>query len=207
MARWSQSKRAEVRAEILQAARAVFEERGFEEATMREIAKGAGVAVGTLFNYFPDKTALLFAALHDDIERTKSECLATLPSNEAGVTSLLVHAAMTFYRHYAARPALSRTLLEKSLFATGEAGEAFRDQVSEVAAALAVRLAELQRAGRLAAGIPIEPILLAFFSHYYFILLMEIGEAEGGLWDLDRMERRVRLLSEQLLRGVGPEGA
>lgn len=174
---------------------------------MREIAKDSDVAVGTLFNYFPDKRELLFAALHDDIERTKAECLATLPPKEAGVTALFVHAATTFYRHYAARPALSRTLLEKSLFASGTAALAFRDQVTEVAGALALRLGELQQEGQLAAGVSVEPIILAFFSHYYFILLMEIGEATEGEWDVGRMEGRIRMLSEQLLRGIGPGGS
>ena len=174
---------------------------------MREIAKASDVAVGTLFNYFPDKRALLFATLHDDLERTKTECLANLPPKEAGLTGLFVHAATTFYRHYATRPALSRTLLEKALFASGDAGQAFRDQVAEVAAALAHRVAELQGDGRISPALPIEPILLAFFSHYYFVLLMEVSEAGEGAWDLERMERRIRLLSHQLLRGVGIEGA
>ena len=46
---------------ILDAAEAVASERGIEEASCAAIAKRAGVAVGTLYNYFPDREGLLTA--------------------------------------------------------------------------------------------------------------------------------------------------
>lgn len=51
------------RAAILDAAEAVFAERGFHGAHMEEIAARAGVAVGTLYNYFEDRKHLLGALL------------------------------------------------------------------------------------------------------------------------------------------------
>jgi AcrR family transcriptional regulator len=48
---------------ILQAAEAVFAARGFGGARMEEIAERAGVAVGTLYNYFQDRRAILEAVL------------------------------------------------------------------------------------------------------------------------------------------------
>jgi AcrR family transcriptional regulator len=48
---------------ILQAAEGVFAERGFDGARMEEIAERAGVAVGTLYNYFQDRRAILDAVL------------------------------------------------------------------------------------------------------------------------------------------------
>jgi AcrR family transcriptional regulator len=50
--------------EILEAAYRVFAERGFEQATMDEIAKAAGVAKGTLYLYYPSKQEIYSAALH-----------------------------------------------------------------------------------------------------------------------------------------------
>lgn len=50
-------------AEILVAAYRVFAERGFEEATMAEIAGVAGVAKGTLYLYYPSKQEIYDAAL------------------------------------------------------------------------------------------------------------------------------------------------
>lgn len=51
------------RARILDAATQVFAARGFERATIREIARVAGIADGTIYNYFANKPALLLALL------------------------------------------------------------------------------------------------------------------------------------------------
>jgi AcrR family transcriptional regulator len=65
----------ETRSRILEAALAVFRERGFDNATMREIAAEAGVAVGAAYYYFDSKDALVLAfyeraegEMHDQIE-------------------------------------------------------------------------------------------------------------------------------------------
>ena len=47
------------RQQILNAALKVFSEKGFEEATNAEIARIAGIAPGTIYNYFPSKRELL----------------------------------------------------------------------------------------------------------------------------------------------------
>jgi AcrR family transcriptional regulator len=49
----------ETRAQILDAALALFRERGLEAATMRDIAKQAGVALGAAYYYFPSKEAIV----------------------------------------------------------------------------------------------------------------------------------------------------
>jgi TetR/AcrR family fatty acid metabolism transcriptional regulator len=46
---------------ILDAALTVFAQKGFHPTTIRDIAKVAGIADGTLYNYFTNKTALLLA--------------------------------------------------------------------------------------------------------------------------------------------------
>lgn len=51
------------RALLLSTASRHFAERGYEGTSVNEVAKDAGVSVGTLFKYFPDKAALLEAVL------------------------------------------------------------------------------------------------------------------------------------------------
>src|SRR4051812_37493303 len=53
---------------IIEAARAVFLERGFA-ATTAEIAERAGVSEGTLFNRFKTKAELFHAAMHSHLEQ------------------------------------------------------------------------------------------------------------------------------------------
>jgi AcrR family transcriptional regulator len=51
------------RTQILDAAAQVFAARGFHRTTVRDVAKAAGVADGTIYNYFENKTALLLGIL------------------------------------------------------------------------------------------------------------------------------------------------
>lgn len=51
------------RNQILDAATAVFSEKGFHKATIRAIAQYAGIADGTIYNYFKNKTDLLIGIL------------------------------------------------------------------------------------------------------------------------------------------------
>lgn len=66
------------RTQILDAAAQVFAERGFHRTTVRDVAKAAGVADGTIYNYFENKTALLLGILDrlNEAERQAIELAA-----------------------------------------------------------------------------------------------------------------------------------
>ncbi len=51
------------RNQILDAAAQVFAEKGFHPTTIKDIARHAGIADGTIYNYFENKTALLLGIL------------------------------------------------------------------------------------------------------------------------------------------------
>src|SRR5215813_12553876 len=61
--------------EILEAARKVFAERGFHEATVEEIAEAARVAKGTVYLYYASKRDVYFAALKFGIAQMYSSLL------------------------------------------------------------------------------------------------------------------------------------
>ena len=57
------------RGRILEAARELFTTQGFAESTTRDLAKAAGVANGTLFNYFPSKEAIAMELVDEALGR------------------------------------------------------------------------------------------------------------------------------------------
>ncbi|OPY62108.1 MAG: Fatty acid metabolism regulator protein [Syntrophorhabdaceae bacterium PtaU1.Bin034] len=67
---------------IIQAAIAVFGKSSFQDASICEIAKNAGVAEGTIYQYFKNKEDLFFAI---PLERTKVFC-AELDVHLKGIT-------------------------------------------------------------------------------------------------------------------------
>ena len=56
------------RAALLDRALALFQKRGVEATTMRDIAKAAGMSLGAAYYYFPSKEALVFAYYEDNQE-------------------------------------------------------------------------------------------------------------------------------------------
>src|SRR5688572_4819882 len=57
--------RSATRQRILEAAHTLFAAQGFEAATTRDLARAAGIGVGTLFNYFPTKEAVAHCLLSE----------------------------------------------------------------------------------------------------------------------------------------------
>lgn len=61
------------RKQILDAATIVFAEKGFHRATIKDIARQAGIADGTIYSYFASKTEVLLAILNRLNETTERE--------------------------------------------------------------------------------------------------------------------------------------
>ncbi len=59
------------RAAVVDALLRVAAERGLEQATVREVASAAGVAIGTVQHYFPTKDALLAGAFAEVVRRVR----------------------------------------------------------------------------------------------------------------------------------------
>jgi len=81
MSRWEPN----ARGRLLQAALELYVERGFEQTTVAEIAKLAGLTERTFFRYFADKREVLFwgaAALQELLVST----VAGAPDSEAPIT-------------------------------------------------------------------------------------------------------------------------
>ena len=67
----------ETRAKILEAALALFRERGYDDTTMRDVARRAGVSLGNAYYYFDSKETLLqgYYARMDEEHQAASEAV------------------------------------------------------------------------------------------------------------------------------------
>jgi AcrR family transcriptional regulator len=73
----NEQKRAQRKEAILDAFEALIKKYGIDKTTMQEIAKAVGISVGTLYNEFADKEALI-DALIDRIEASLNEKVTNL---------------------------------------------------------------------------------------------------------------------------------
>ena len=82
---------------------------GYEEVNMREVARRAGVAVGTVYHYFPSKEHLLVSTLGrwlEDFERHVERQLADIDDPYAR----LCHVVDELHREVHRRPLLAKAL-------------------------------------------------------------------------------------------------
>lgn len=79
---------AETRAEILRAARDGFAQRGYDAASVRDLAAAAGITVPSVYHHFGPKAAL-FAAAYRDAEGTVQEVLADAVEGVTGFADRL----------------------------------------------------------------------------------------------------------------------
>jgi TetR/AcrR family transcriptional regulator, regulator of mycofactocin system len=103
-------RRATSRAELEQAAFALFAARGFEGTTVDEIAAAAGIGRRTFFRYFPSKNDIPWGAFEDELERMRVRLKACPP--EVPLADALRVALIDFNRVAPAQVPLHRRRME-----------------------------------------------------------------------------------------------
>jgi AcrR family transcriptional regulator len=81
-----EEKKRETRARLERAAFELFDERGYEQTTVDDVASRSGVSARTVFRYFPAKADLVFADAASDLARLRTHLAAqdwALPALEA----------------------------------------------------------------------------------------------------------------------------
>src|SRR5690606_22275857 len=107
----------EKRERIERAARELFERKGFEAATAREIAARARVGLGTLFLYARDKRELLFLVFAEESRRLFAEAEHAIAARpRANLVDARMQLFGRFLAVYAARPELAAALLREFFF-------------------------------------------------------------------------------------------
>src|SRR5579864_5099223 len=137
--RVSPQTKAATRERILQAARRLLAEKGYEATTTRDIAEAAQIAGGTLFNYFATKEAII-ACLAD---KAAADALAeadtgaeTLEEDLFAVIARGLRKLKSLRKHL---PALLETTLSPLAVAAPDDSSALRVRHLETVALLAAR--------------------------------------------------------------------
>lgn len=183
-------------AAVIAAAREEFEAVGYEAASIRAIARRAGVSAGTVIHYGADKRDLLHAALFADLEATLGAALAEL--GRGGLEARLARLTRGVFGYYEKRPQLSRTLLKESLFADEPWANRFNAQVGRVHAEIVRLASDAARRGELRADGGGAMLAVSYLAFFYFAL---IAWVQGGHADPAALVDR---LVKQHLAGLRP---
>jgi AcrR family transcriptional regulator len=137
----------EKRQRIRDAARELFSKRGYDSATLRQIATRAHVGLGTLFNYAQDKRDLVFLIFNEELAAVTDEALRAAESHHF-LLDQLMDIYKPHYEYFSKHPALSRILLkELTFYSEGKQAAAFQEIRGRLIAGIekAVRTAQEER--------------------------------------------------------------
>lgn len=118
------------RAEIQGAARSVFAEKGFEAATLEEIAERSELAKGTIYSYFENKEALFFSLIEEVMEG-QAVILREIYAGSETALGKLALVIKRFVPYFQERQDLFRILMGQSGGLTGRIRDEFRQKYFE----------------------------------------------------------------------------
>lgn len=190
-------------ARIRSAALELFETKGFDATTTREIAELADVGIGTVFMYADDKRDLLFLIFNDVLDRVVDEAFGRVDHRKplsAQITAVFAH----FYAAFHERAALARIFLrELVFFSQGKQAEQYLANRGRILHALEALVADAIDKGKVRAGEDPAHIAKACFFLYSGEIRMWLGAPEPDLAQgIDSLQRTFALLG----RGFGEEG-
>jgi len=186
------------RRRVLDAARQLFMERGYEAATIRDIASHAGLSTGAVFASFVDKTDLFNAVMAEDFQR-QVEHLREAAKPDAKVEDAVLSVFEAGYRFHGAQLPLLQAAISLS-WSHGLGGE-FGDRPSFGLAmdALSEMLSRGVESGELKASpdqirLAAEVLWDAYVSNYRRALFDD--------WSAERLIERVREQVRLVLAGL-----
>ncbi|GAB4323512.1 MAG: TetR/AcrR family transcriptional regulator [Candidatus Zixiibacteriota bacterium] len=193
------------RLEIVEAACNVFSEKGFERATLDEIAEQAEYGKGTLYNYFKNKEDLFAASMQRVFEVFREiaidACSENLTTRECFAE--YTRRAVAYYRdHYA----LCHLVMMEFLRQEQEGGDVRarkRDQIDLMMTPLVARLRKGMKDGEIRRGDAktLTALFVGLVDHFYLHLTRE------QLPTTDReMSRQVDMLMTIYFDGIAARG-
>ncbi len=85
-----------VREQLLDEVRRQITENGYASTTIRSVAEGCSISVGTVYNYFRSKDILVATAVAEDWEKTTRKIMLVSPSSAGDMLSLLWNTLRSF---------------------------------------------------------------------------------------------------------------
>jgi len=182
-----------LRAALLAQAERTLRERGVQDLSLRELARGVGVSHGAPRRHFPDRQALLDALAEAGFERLGAELRAAVEEAGEGFQAR-AQATATAYVHFATQDA---ALLEL-MFAGkhGEAAEALSESADRAFAVMIELIQQGQREGALEAGDPKRVGLVLFATIQGIAALVT-----GAMVELEQVDGLVADAIAHFLRG------
>lgn len=197
MAGVREQKKQQTRKAIVDAAIKLFTERGFEQTSMNELARVAGVGKGTIYGYFKAKEEIFLAYCEAELEFAFAALDRKL-DEEASLVDQLVAYMMGQLTFVTANREFGRIFAREMTFPGENTQLTSRDLDMRYLNKLGEVLGRAQQRGEL----PVESELLLLIAHLHALYLLALSALyRGDVTSLDNAEIFIRSLILQALHG------
>lgn len=191
-----QAAKVRTRGKVLEAARTLFAERGYDAATIRDIAKGAGMSTGAVFANFQDKSELFEAVLADNLAGTL-EAFQAAATGEGGASDRLTSALSVGYHRGLEHLPLVQAIFARAWFQPDDANDRQRALARPFVEAVTGILQAGIREGELRQDIDLTLMTRLIWETY----MSNYRHAAYDGWGMEELTSHVRKQMDLILSG------
>ena len=151
-------------AELLAAVRVAFAEKGFDGASMQDLARAAGISVGNFYRYFPSKAAIVEQLIAYDLHELEDE-FATALSSPDPLVALRHKVRLRVEQHQSCKDGQLWAEITAAALRKPEIGKACLHMEATIATYLTQVFASIT-------GLALEQVQQRFYAHAAFIVLL-----------------------------------
>jgi len=168
---------------ILEAAKKLFAEQGFDNTTTRAIATEAGVGIGTVFAHYPDKASLLGEALRGEIDKVIGQTRDSL-AEHVRLEDKLVFLSTGLLRYYIDNHNLSRELIKNATFQGGPETQAYNNQMAGFIELVSDVISGAVTDGVLSKNVRVPAMALNYMAIHFIVVWSCLRQDTPSLTDL-----------------------
>jgi AcrR family transcriptional regulator len=185
---------------ILQAAVKLFGENGYENTSIEQLAKTAGIGKGTVYSYFSTKRDILYAFCEDELEFIHEQ-LAAKTNQDAPVLEQMTTIFMAEFEYVTRHPEFGRLFIQEMIFPktllSPQTRKESEDNYFEMIFPIIIRA---QKKGEIRPEL--EPLHVC--GHFFSLFLLLIHAYFTKMIPYDEAEQVLTTLFLQVLEGLQP---
>jgi AcrR family transcriptional regulator len=188
------------RKSIIEAAIRLFSDKGYEQTSIEELAREAGVGKGTVYSYFETKKDIVRAFCEVQLEYTRNELTAgTNP--ETTLKEQLLVIFMAEFRHVTANKEFGRLFLQEKVFPREHHSAEDQEMQNRYFELLYPIYQKAQERGELDRELD----LLHISGHFYALYLLILSCWYTGMIATEEISVSMETLISQTICGLRPE--
>jgi len=200
MAGIREQKKKKTKAAILQSAMQLFSRQGYENTSIDQMAKAAGIGKGTIYSYFQSKSEIFLAFCEEQLTFVNKE-LAVRSGRETTLVEQLLTLFMGEFRFISRNKEFGRIMMRETVFPKELTVERSHELDNKYIDLMVPMFKKAQQRGELRTDLE----LILVVGHFYALYIMTISA-----WYMDRLltEEDVAMGMESLflqaLEGLAP---